>query len=213
VRSVSFEAFTPPTPPPSTTRALTRGNPSGPGGPASDGLKEPVSGGSADRKHEQKSIFAGGAARPSLEDAPCSTYPPLGKVMKLRKLTNTWEVGVVETVVHGLELMGEVRFSGGRLHEIELVWIMLWLEDSEVVDDDFAGSIAPLLARVIEGMGCTLLPGSSTPSVAAALAALAEGEGVSFRGPPGVNVFACLSGDGDGACTITLSRQKPDTGR
>ena len=54
---------------------MTRGNPSGPGGPAPDGLKEPVSGGSADRKHEQKSIFAGGAARPSLENAPCSTYP------------------------------------------------------------------------------------------------------------------------------------------
>ena len=46
------------------------------GGPAPDGLKEPVSGGSADRQPEQKSSFTGGAARPSLEKAPCSSYPP-----------------------------------------------------------------------------------------------------------------------------------------
>jgi hypothetical protein len=50
----------------------------GPGGPAPDGLKEPVSGGSADRWPGQKSSFSGGAARPSLEKAPCSTYPPDG---------------------------------------------------------------------------------------------------------------------------------------
>ena len=35
-----------------------------------------VSGGSADREREQKSSFARGAARPSLEKAPCSSYPP-----------------------------------------------------------------------------------------------------------------------------------------
>jgi ParB/RepB/Spo0J family partition protein len=40
----------------------------------SDGLKEPVSGGSPDHKPEQRSSFAGDAARPSLENAPCSTY-------------------------------------------------------------------------------------------------------------------------------------------
>ena len=45
------------------------------GGPAPDGLEEPVSGGSADRELEQKSSFSGGAARPSLEKAPCSSYP------------------------------------------------------------------------------------------------------------------------------------------
>ena len=47
------------------------------GGPAPDGLKEPVSGGSADREREQKSSFAGGAARSFLEKAPCSSYPRL----------------------------------------------------------------------------------------------------------------------------------------
>ena len=45
------------------------------GGAAPDGLKEPVSGGSADREREQKSSFAGGAARSSLEKAPFSSYP------------------------------------------------------------------------------------------------------------------------------------------
>ena len=34
--------------------------------------------GSADREREQKSSFAGGAARPSLEKAPCSSYPRAG---------------------------------------------------------------------------------------------------------------------------------------
>ena len=52
-----------------------QGNPSGPGGPAPDGLKEPVSGGSAEREPEQKSSFAEGAARPFLKKAPCSSCP------------------------------------------------------------------------------------------------------------------------------------------
>ena len=56
------------------------------GGPAPDGLKEPVSGGSADREREQKSSFPGGAARPSLEKAPCSSYPPREPSLLLRQL-------------------------------------------------------------------------------------------------------------------------------
>jgi hypothetical protein len=69
---------------------LTRGNPPGPGGPAPDGLKEPVSGGSADPWTEQKSKFADRSTTPSVEKTPCSSYPHLVDHLLPRVPSRQW---------------------------------------------------------------------------------------------------------------------------